>query len=396
MSARANDLRRAAVRCCVMTLLFILATSVPGHERTSLVYGSIDSSASPPIPTSNSLHQPIDIPNSLSDIKSTLTPPSLIAVKAINPLNAHFVNRSSRGVVEQIAHGCELTNMHPGVKAGNGGFNDDMQGNFVKFAILLPEQPSKRRDIRILSTVLPVIEMATRKVTAPGGLLQNFRIEIDHRDTQCSSTYGALGAFDIFLKRKPAPIARYSSVWGIPLITSGGLTEAFTLKDPNYRTLTRMMGNYHAFGLMMREIHRHYNWTIQAYLYHEWDEKSGRGFTDCSMAISSINRAISGNETSSGTFDEETAKYADYLRLLRQIEKRARVARLRTHPRTHFRPFGAEEAQSDRNVSLLVSVTRKLKGYGYFSFYFGAQKIHLPAIITRLTNFVKRGKMETP
>lgn len=121
-----------------------------------------------------------------------------------------------------------------------------------------------------------------------------------------------------------APIARYSSVWGIPLITSGGLTEAFTLKAPHYRTLTRMMGNYHAFGLMMREIHRHYNWTIQAYLYHEFDEKSGRGFTDCSMAITSINRAIGGNETSSGTFDEETAKYADYLRLLRNIKKRAR------------------------------------------------------------------------
>ncbi|XP_052869354.1 atrial natriuretic peptide receptor 1 [Anopheles cruzii] len=219
-------------------------------------------------------------------------------------------------------------------------------GNFLKFAILLPEQPSKRRDVRILSTVLPVIEMAKNAVTAPGGLLPNFRIEIDHRDTQCSSTFGALGAFDIFLKRKPdvffgpicdyviAPIARYSSVWGIPLITSGGLTEAFSLKAPNYRTLTRMTGNYHAFGLMMRELHRHYNWTIQAYLYHEHDEKSGRGFTDCSMAITSINRAIGGNETSSGTFDEETAKYADYLRLLRQIERRARIVIMCASPST--------------------------------------------------------------
>ncbi|XP_053658812.1 atrial natriuretic peptide receptor 2 [Anopheles marshallii] len=333
MSARVNDLRRAAVRCWVMILLFVLATSIPGLERTSLAYGSIDSSPSTLVPTSSSRHQRIDNPsNSLNDSKGPLTLPPMPAVQATNPWYANFANRPS-----QVAHGCEQINANTSVKAGHTGPSDDTRGNFVKFAILLPEQPSKRRDVRILSTVLPVIEMATRKVTAPGGLLQNLRIEIDHRDTQCSSTFGALGAFDIFLTRKPdvffgpicdyviAPIARYSSVWEIPLITSGGLTEAFSLKAPHYKTLTRMMGNYHAFGLMMREIHRHYNWTIQAYLYHEWDEKSGRGFTDCSMAITSINRAIGGNETSSWTFDEETAKYADYLRLLRQIEKRARI-----------------------------------------------------------------------
>uniref|UniRef100_A0A2M4BVP2 Putative atrial natriuretic peptide receptor n=1 Tax=Anopheles marajoara TaxID=58244 RepID=A0A2M4BVP2_9DIPT len=220
----------------------------------------------------------------------------------------------------------------------DGTMDAEGHGKFIKFAILLPEKPSKARDVRILSTVLPVIEMATKVVTDPGGLLAGFRIEIDHRDTQCSSTFGALGAFDMFLKRKPdiffgpicdyviAPISRYGAVWGIPLITSGGLTEAFSLKQNGYSTLTRMMGNYHEFGAMMREIHLHYQWTAgsAAYLYHEWDEKLGRGFTDCSMAINSINRAIGGNQTTSDTFDEDIAKYADYLRLLRRIEKRAR------------------------------------------------------------------------
>lgn len=97
----------------------------------------------------------------------------------------------------------------------------------VKFAILLPEKPRNRRDVRILSTIRPVIEMATRVVTGPEGVLRNVRIEIDYRDTQCSSTYGALGAFDIFLKRKPgglgwargpAPIESNEIYW--PDITS--------------------------------------------------------------------------------------------------------------------------------------------------------------------------------
>ncbi|XP_035891250.1 atrial natriuretic peptide receptor 1 isoform X2 [Anopheles stephensi] len=341
MSARANDMgRRAAVRCGMVMLFFVLATSSPGHDRTSLVYASIDSSPSAQVSTGNRTsyrHQRIDSPNNLNGSKPTPTLPTLTgAIAAASPVYASLVNRSSRNAGGQTSvQGCDYDGAS--VKTGTSGVIDDGQGNFVKFAILLPAKSNNPRDVRILSTVLPVIEMAKRNVTAPGGLLQNLRIEIDHRDTQCSSTYGALGAFDIFLKRKPdvfigpicdyviAPIARYCSVWGIPLITSGGLTEAFTLKVPNYPTLTRMMGNYHAFGLMMREMHRHYNWTIQAYLYHEWDEKSGLGFTDCSMAITSINRAIGGNETSSGTFDEEKAQYADYLRLLRQIEKRARI-----------------------------------------------------------------------
>uniref|UniRef100_A0A182QJ32 Receptor ligand binding region domain-containing protein n=1 Tax=Anopheles farauti TaxID=69004 RepID=A0A182QJ32_9DIPT len=348
MSVRANDLGRAAVRCSVM-LLFVLASTVPGRDRTSLVRASIDvptpsASSTPTLANSTSYrHQSVVDSLRAPGFASPLPPAVKVTTPPPAPSYGTFVNRTSRDLV---ASGASRDCEHTRVNVTGGGANrgagpeTDAPGNFLKFAILLPKQPNKRRDIRILSTVLPVIEMATRVVTAPGGLLQKFRIEIDHRDTQCSSTYGALGAFDIFLTRKPdvffgpicdyviAPISRYSSVWGIPVITTGGLTEAFTLKVPNYRTLTRMTGNYHAFGLMMREIHRHYNWTIQAYLYHEWDEKSGLGFTDCSMALTSINRAIGGNETSYwSSFDEETAQHADYVRKLRKIGERARKRR---------------------------------------------------------------------
>ncbi|KAL9694112.1 hypothetical protein quinque_013397 [Culex quinquefasciatus] len=206
----------------------------------------------------------------------------------------------------------------------------------VKFAILLPEKPRNRRDVRILSTIRPVIEMATRVVTGPEGVLRNVRIEIDYRDTQCSSTYGALGAFDIFLKRKPdvffgpicdyviAPIARYNSVWGIPILTTGGLTDAFSIK-PNYPTLTRMMGSYSDTGLAVREIRRHFNWTVQAFIYHDNDENKGKGHSDCSMAISSIFRALNTTDYFSHNFDETETSYKDYLQFLTKTKRKARM-----------------------------------------------------------------------
>ncbi|EDS31818.1 atrial natriuretic peptide receptor [Culex quinquefasciatus] len=207
----------------------------------------------------------------------------------------------------------------------------------VKFAILLPEKPRNRRDVRILSTIRPVIEMATRVVTGPEGVLRNVRIEIDYRDTQCSSTYGALGAFDIFLKRKPdvffgpicdyviAPIARYNSVWGIPILTTGGLTDAFSIK-PNYPTLTRMMGSYSDTGLAVREIRRHFNWTVQAFIYHDNDENKGKGHSDCSMAISSIFRALNTTDYFSHNFDETETSYKDYLQFLTKTKRKARTS----------------------------------------------------------------------
>jgi hypothetical protein len=65
-------------------------------------------------------------------------------------------------------------------------------------------------DIRCLififhfSKVLPAIELAAKKIVQDGQLLANFKIEIDYKDTRCSSTYGPLAAFDLYSgKTKP-------------------------------------------------------------------------------------------------------------------------------------------------------------------------------------------------
>lgn len=80
--------------------------------------------------------------------------------------------------------------------------SDNYHEHNLMFAILLPEKPEDG-DSRILSTVRPVIEMATNLITGPQGILRNIKIEIDYRDTQCSSTYGVIRTFEMVVKREP-------------------------------------------------------------------------------------------------------------------------------------------------------------------------------------------------
>lgn len=130
-----------------------------------------------------------------------------------------------------------------------------------------------------------------------------------------------------------APIARYNAVWGIPILTTGGFTDAFTIKSPHYPTLTRMMGSYSDTGQALREICRHFNWTTQALIYHDNDEKRGKGHSDCSMAISSIFRVLNTTEYFSHNFDETETDYKEYLRIM---ERTKRKARSKFYSSSHF------------------------------------------------------------
>lgn len=53
--------------------------------------------------------------------------------------------------------------------------------------------------------ILAGMELAIDRVVADDetGILPGFNITMEYRDTMCSSTHGALAAFDIILKRKP-------------------------------------------------------------------------------------------------------------------------------------------------------------------------------------------------
>ncbi|OXU29535.1 hypothetical protein TSAR_012547, partial [Trichomalopsis sarcophagae] len=72
------------------------------------------------------------------------------------------------------------------------------QFGVVKLAVIAPADP---RHEQSLPRLLPAVLMAVRAVSSPKGPLPGWTIEVEHRDSQCSSTYGPLAAFDFYINR---------------------------------------------------------------------------------------------------------------------------------------------------------------------------------------------------
>lgn len=75
----------------------------------------------------------------------------------------------------------------------------------IIFGVLLPSIPpgGVRGGSRVAAAVRPAIDLAAKKISQPGSLLGGFKITVHFRDTQCSSTYGPLGAFDLYTHYRP-------------------------------------------------------------------------------------------------------------------------------------------------------------------------------------------------
>jgi len=134
----------------------------------------------------------------------------------------------------------------------------------IRIAVLGPIDESSPYS---LHKILPAILHAVRTIEQDCGsgrkvLLGNWEtgVEVLYRDTQCSSTLGPLAAFDFYTTSTVdvflgplcpyvlAPVARYSSIWEIPVLTTGGQEESFDHKQPHYRLLTRMNGSFLQVG----------------------------------------------------------------------------------------------------------------------------------------------------
>lgn len=68
------------------------------------------------------------------------------------------------------------------------------------FGLLLPSNMPDRGGS---PAVLPAMELAFQKINSTGGILEGWHITMEYRDTQCSSVYGPLAAFELYTKQKP-------------------------------------------------------------------------------------------------------------------------------------------------------------------------------------------------
>ncbi|KAI5741382.1 hypothetical protein M8J76_013003 [Diaphorina citri] len=206
----------------------------------------------------------------------------------------------------------------------------------VRFSVLAPQNRESHE--QTMQTILPSIQLAVRSVADPKhGKLPNWNITLTYRDTNCSSTDGPMAAFDLHNQSDAflgpvcdyviAPVARYSGVWGIPVLTAGGLVANFELKF-EYPTLTRMMGSFSLVGQAVQSILKNFNWTVAGFMFNNYGQTTGKGNSNCWFTIASVYKIITSpsgsNDMKLESFDEETVTPEKLKEQLIAITKRAR------------------------------------------------------------------------
>lgn len=131
-------------------------------------------------------------------------------------------------------------------------------------------------------------------------------LQFSYHNTNCSDYYGPIVAMEIFYRKSVnvlygpcckftlSPVGRYAKHWKLPIVTPGGLVDAFANRD-NFPYVTRLTGSYVKLGDFFRtHVTEKYGWTSLSFIYHENfdDGKEVHGRSSCSFAVASIRKAL--------------------------------------------------------------------------------------------------------
>ncbi|XP_013400521.1 atrial natriuretic peptide receptor 1 [Lingula anatina] len=146
----------------------------------------------------------------------------------------------------------------------------------IKIGIILPCDHNVQWR---LPRVGPAVEYATAKIEGKADTLRGYTFEICRMDSRLSDRDGPLAAVNMRFSRYAhvflgpcfsfavAPVARYSPVWNIPLLTAGARAEAFKSKSNEYQLLTRMLGSHAQVGYFFFSILQQFSWKKVAMVY---------------------------------------------------------------------------------------------------------------------------------
>lgn len=191
----------------------------------------------------------------------------------------------------------------------------------------------------------PAIEYAIETVNRfrplRGGLLT-----VQFADSRCSDTFGPLEAVELYHRRRPhvflgpaceyavAPVARFSPLWNIPVITAGALVGAFVDKK-QYRLLTRISGSFDKLAEFFPIFYRHFDWNVTNLIYsNNLGDRQPLGRTMCFFIMQSVYAQLTKSlnrrqrDIPSMTFDEQAKAddpvYKSYEDILRSVSLNSR------------------------------------------------------------------------
>lgn len=74
----------------------------------------------------------------------------------------------------------------------------DINRRIVKIGVIAPADPHHEQS---LPRILPAVSLAVKAVSSSNGPLPGWTITVTYRDSECSSTWGSLAAFDFYTNR---------------------------------------------------------------------------------------------------------------------------------------------------------------------------------------------------
>ena len=232
----------------------------------------------------------------------------------------------------------------------------------VRLGVILPSVP--QNPCSSMEQVRPVLEFALGRVNY--GLLDDYSsiqdvishnekekgskfvvnrsgqrvvLEAKYVDSRCSDLYAPIAAMNLYYNREVdvyfgpcckyalSPVARYTNIWGLPVITPGGLTPAFSDKS-EFPLLTRFVAPYDKLAIFMKVWLEFFEWRHVGLIWHNNILHRYLGNSECDQVatalITTLRQHKHFSESYKDTFDEHAFERFDWDAILSGIKNNSR------------------------------------------------------------------------
>eukprot|EP00061_Rhincodon_typus_P014733 g41976.t1 len=195
----------------------------------------------------------------------------------------------------------------------------------------------------------PAIQLAIERINRDGRLLRGcaltYKFKSSELDGRCADSLAPLLAVDLKLENDPdvfvgpgciyatAPVARFASHWGLPLVTAGASAFGFS-KTGDYSTVIRTGPVFTKLGEFTAQLHETFNWTSRAVLVFQDIKTDDRPFFFLSEGIYTTLKSEFTNLSVEGkAVDKDELDQAAIIDIIQFIKENARIGDDHNQPR---------------------------------------------------------------